>query len=136
MIKTINLLANRETQINLIGGTHVKIKNLGENTVYVSKNSSIIAGADGVKSIQSNTTDILVDVATYYSKENTFNWYGTIYALAESDCSIELETTNNANFSCKARGGDAMTTFVKNENLTGIIENNVNTYYFGTYEEV
>lgn len=106
MIKTINLLANEEQKIDVCGGTHVKIKNLGENTVYVSKNSSIVAGADNVKSVQGNTTDILVDVATYYSKENTFNWYGTIYALAESDCSIELETTNNANFKNEAKGSD------------------------------
>ena len=110
MIKTMNLKANEETVINVVGGTHVKIKNLGDSTVYVSKHRGIVAGADNVKSVQGNTTDILVDVATYSSKENTLDYYGTIYALAESDCSIELETTNNSNFSCKTRGGGSAST--------------------------
>lgn len=113
MIKTINLKANEETQIDVVGGTHVKIKNLGDSTVYVSKHSDIVPSADGVKSIQGNTTDILVDVATYSSKENTLDYYGTIYALAESDCSIELETTNNSNFKFVKKGGDGSTSVVE-----------------------
>ena len=110
MIKTMNLKANEETVINVVGGTHVKIKNLGDSTVYVSKHRGIVAGADNVKSVQGNTTDILVDVATYSSKENTLDYYGTIYALAESDCSIELETTNNSNFKQVSRGGGSTST--------------------------
>lgn len=110
MIKTVNLTANTEKEINLQGGTHVKIKNLSDSTVYVSKYKNIVAGADNVKSVQGSTTDILVDVAIYSSKENTLDYYGTIYALADSDCKIELETTNNANFSFKARGGGSAST--------------------------
>lgn len=110
MIKTINLKANEETVINVVGGIHVKIKNLGDSTIYVSKHSDIVVGADNVKSVQGNTTDILVDVATYSSKENTLDYYGTVYALAESDCSIELETTNNSNFKQVARGGGSAST--------------------------
>lgn len=117
MIKTITLKANEETQIDVAGGTHVKIKNLGDSTVYVSKHSDIVPSAEGVKSIQGNTTDILVDVATYFSKENILNYYGTIYALAESDCSIELETTNNANFRQVLKGGDGSTSTVLDDVL-------------------
>lgn len=110
MIKTEDLIANVEKEISLKGGTHVKIKNLSDSTVYVSKYKNIVAGADNVKSVQCNTEDILVDVATYYSKDNIFDYYGTIYALADRDCKIELETTNNANFSYKVRGGGSAST--------------------------
>lgn len=106
MIKTIELIANVEKKINILGGTHVKIKNLGDSTVYVSKHSGIVAGADNVKSIQSSSAEILIDVATYSIENSTGDYRGTIYALADSDCSIELETTNNANFSLKLKGGD------------------------------
>lgn len=125
MIKTINLKANEETQIDVVGGTHVKIKNLGDSTVYVSKHSGIVAGADNVKSVQGSTTDILVDVATYSSKETTLDYYGTIYALAESDCSIELETTNNSNFRQVLRGGGSASTV-----LDDVLKSN-STYQLG-----
>lgn len=105
MIITRDLKANVEKEIDVTGGTHVKIKNLGNCTIYVSKHSNIVAGADGVKSVQGSTTDILVDVATYYSKENILNYYGTIYAISDSDCKVELETTNNANFKQIVKGG-------------------------------
>ena len=127
MIKTENLTANVEKEIELNGGTHVKIKNLSDSTVYVSKKNNIVAGADNVKSVQGSTTDILVDVATYSSKENTLDYYGTIYALAESDCKIELETTNNANFSFKARGGGSASTVL---DLDDVLKSNL-TYQLG-----
>lgn len=139
MIKTINLTANVEKEIDVTGGTHVKIKNLSDSTVYVSKHSGIVAGADGVKSVQGSTTDILVDVATYFSKENTLDYYGTIYTLAESDCSIELETTSNANFSLKSKGGgsgsnDKVSNFIANSDYTMLLDNYV-SQYLGDYKE-
>lgn len=134
MIKTINLKANEETQIDVVGGTHVKIKNLGDSTVYVSKHSGIVASADNVKSVQGNTTDILVDVATYSSKENIFDYYGTIYALAESNCSIELETTNNSNFKQIVKGGDGFTSVVSSDKF--ICECNQLNYVVDSYTEI
>lgn len=122
MIKTIELTANVEEKIALLGGTHVKIKNLGNSTVYVSKHSGIVASADNVKSIQSSSTEILTDVATYSIENSTGDYRGTIYALADSDCSIELETTNNANFSFKARGGgDKNSTFAKASDVVACV---------------
>ena len=110
MIKTENLTANVEKGITIKGGTHVKIKNLSDSTVYVSKYANVVAEADGVKSVQGGSAEILTDVAVYQSQNYVFDWYGTIYALADRDCKIELETTNNANFSYKVRGGGSAST--------------------------
>lgn len=105
-IKTIPLKACLEEKINLVGGQHVRIKNLGDTTVYVSKKSGVVAEADGVKSVQSGSTELLTDVAVYKSQNYVFDWYGTIYAVSDSDCKLELETTNSANFRIIQKGGD------------------------------
>lgn len=109
MIKTITV-SNKETKINLVGGQHVKIKNLSDCTVYVSKYANILPEADGVKSVQGGSAEILTDVAVYQSKSHVFDWYGTIYAVSDADCKLELETTNNANFKQVLRGGGSAST--------------------------
>lgn len=108
--KTEDLNANVEKKIEFTGGLHLKIKNLGEDTVYISQHSSIVASADGVKSIQAQTTDIVTDVAKYSIEGSVGDYRGTIYALATKDCQIELEATNNPNFSYKVRGGGSAST--------------------------
>ena len=105
-IRTIPLKAGTEEKIDLVGGQHVKIKNLGDSTVYVSKAQGVVAEADGVKSVQGGSADLLTDVAVYKSQNHVFDWYGTIYAIADNDCKIELETTNNENFRIIQKGGD------------------------------
>ena len=109
-IRTVTLNAGLEEKIDLVGGQHVKIKNLGDSTVYVSKDPGVVAEADGVKSVQGGSAEILTDVAVYKSQNYVFNWYGTIYALADRDCKLELETTNNANFKQVLRGGGSAST--------------------------
>lgn len=141
MIKTITLTGNVEKEIDVTSGTHVKIKNLSDSTVYVSKHSKIVAGAEEVKSIQGSTTDILVDVATYSIQNSVGDYRGTIYALADSDCSIELETTNNANFRQVVKGGgsggnsnDKVSNFIANTDYAMILNNNISTV-LGDYQE-
>ena len=107
--KTEDLNANVEKKIEFTGGLHLKIKNLGEDTVYISQHSSIVAGADGVKSIQAQTTDIVTDVAKYSIEGSVGDYRGTIYALATKDCQIELEATNNPNFRFIKKGGEVIT---------------------------
>lgn len=106
MIKTINV-SNTETAVELTGGVHVKIKNLGDGTVYVSRSPDVVAENDGVKSIQSGTTDILVGVAIYLPEKN--DYYGVIYIIADTECKVELETTHNPNFRQIMKGGDEIT---------------------------
>ena len=105
-IKTIPLEAGTEEKIDLVGGQHVRIKNLGDTTAYVSKDPRVVPEADGVKSVQCGSAEILTDVAVYQSKNHVFDWYGTIYAVSDSDGKIELETTNNSNFKYVAKGGE------------------------------
>lgn len=107
--KTEDLNANVEKKIEFTGGSHLKVKNLGEDTVYISQYSSIVAGADGVKSIQAQTTDIVTDVAKYSIEGSVGDYRGTIYALATKDCQIELEATNNPNFRAIQKGGEVIT---------------------------
>lgn len=107
--KTEDLNANVEKKIEFNGGLHLKIKNLGEDTVYISQHSSIVASADGVKSIQAQTTDIVTDVAKYSIEGSVGDYRGTIYALATKDCQIELEATNNPNFRAIQKGGEVIT---------------------------
>lgn len=107
---TVPLKAGLEEKITLVGGQHVRIKNLSDCTVYVSKAQGVVAEADGVKSVQGGSTELLTDVAVYQSKSHVFDWYGTIYAVSDSDCKLELETTNNANFKQVLRGGGSAST--------------------------
>lgn len=104
-VKTENLIANTEQKINLEGGTHFKVKNISDVTIYISQESPVTPKSNGVKSIQPNTEDILTDVATYSIENGTGDYRGTIYALAIQDCQIELEATNNPNFKQNKRGG-------------------------------
>lgn len=136
MTKTIELTANIEKTIEFIGGSHVKVKNLSDDTVYISQHDSVIVGADGVKSIQAETTDIVTDVATYSIRNGIGDYYGTIYALATKDCQIELEPTNYANFKFikKGGGGSGDSAFIENKKFVQILDDNIRTY-IGTYEK-
>lgn len=109
-VRTEDLIANTEQKINLEGGTHFKVKNISDVTVYISQESPVTPKSNGVKSIQPNTEDILTDVATYSIENGTGDYRGTIYALATKDCQIELEATNNPNFSLKLKGGGSAST--------------------------
>lgn len=139
--KTEDLNANVEKKIDFTGGLHLKIKNLGEDTVYISQHSSIVAGADGVKSIQAQTTDIVTDVAKYSIEGSVGDYRGTIYALATKDCQIELEATNSSNFKRFSRGGgsggssnDKVSNFIANTDYAMILDNNISTV-LGDYKE-
>ena len=134
--KTEDLNANVEKKIEFTGGLHLKIKNLGEYTVYISQHSSIVAGADCVKSIQAQTTDIVTDVATYSIENGTGDYRGTIYALATKDCQIELEATNNPNFNLKLKGGGSGdSAFTESKNFIRVLDDNVEIF-IGTKEEI
>lgn len=134
--KTEDLNANVEKKIEFTGGLHLKIKNLGEDTVYISQHSSIVAGADGVKSIQAQTTDIVTDVAKYSIVNTVGDYRGTIYALATKDCQIELEATNNLNFSLKLKGGGSGgSAFTESKNFIRVLDDNVEIF-IGTKEEI
>ena len=137
--KTEDLIANVEKKIEFAGGLHLKIKNLGEDTVYISQHNSVVAGADGVKSIQAQTTDIVTDVAKYSIKNSVGDYRGTIYALATKDCQIELEATNNSNFRFIKKGGgsgsnDRVSNFIANSDYTMLLDNYV-SQYLGDYKE-
>lgn len=134
--KTEDLNANVEKKIEFTGGLHLKIKNLGEDTVYISQYSSIVTGADGVKSIQAQTTDIVTDVAKYSIEGSVGDYRGTIYALATKDCQIELEATNNPNFSLKLKGGGSGgSAFTESKNFIRVLDDNVEIF-IGTKEEI
>lgn len=134
--KTEDLNANVEKKIEFTGGLHLKIKNLGEDTVYISQHSSIVASADGVKSIQAQTTDIVTDVAKYSIEGSVGDYRGTIYALATKDCQIELEATNNPNFSLKSKGGGSGgSAFTESKNFIRVLDDNVEIF-IGTKEEI
>lgn len=134
--KTEDLIANVEKKIEFTGGLHLKIKNLSEDTVYISQHDSVVAGADGVKSIQAQTTDIVTDVATYSIKNGTGDYRGTIYALTTKDCKIELETTNNSNFrAIQKGGGSGDSAFTESKNFIQILDDNIEIF-IGTKEEI
>lgn len=133
--KTEDLNANVEKKIEFTGGLHLKIKNLGEDTVYISQHDGIVAGADGVKSIQAQTTDIVTDVAKYSIEGSVGDYRGSIYALATKDCQIELEPTNNSNFKFVKKGGDSGSVFTESKELIQILDDNIEIF-IGTKEEI
>ena len=136
MIKTVELTTNVEQKVEFTGGLHLKIKNLGEDTVYISQHDGIVAGADGVKSIQAQTTDIVTDVAKYSIEGSVGDYRGSIYALAPKDCKIELEPTNNPNFKfVKKGGGDGGSIFTESKELIQVLNDNVEIF-IGTKEEI
>lgn len=134
MIKTINLIANEEKTIEIRGGNHAKIKNLGDSTVYVSKLPNVVPCADEVKSIQGGNSDILVDVATYCVKDGTADYYGNIYALSDDETKIEIETTNNSNFKQIAKGGDGLMPIVSSNGFICVCD--PIEYIVATKEEI
>ncbi len=135
-VKTEDLIANTEQKINLEGGTHFKIKNISDVTVYISQESPVTPKSNGVKSIQPNTEDILTDVATYSIENGTGDYRGTIYALATENCTIELEPTNSSNFKRFSRGGGSGdSAFTESKNFIRVLDDNVEIF-IGTKEEI
>ena len=135
-VKTEDLIANTEQKINLEGGTHFKIKNISDVTVYISQESPVTPKSNGVKSIQPNTEDILTDVATYSIENGTGDYRGTIYALATENCTIELEPTNSSNFKRFSRGGGSDdSAFTESKNFIRVLDDNVEIF-IGTKEEI
>lgn len=108
---TRDLTANVELQVDLIcTGSHVRIENRGEGIVYASKYPSIVAGADNVIAIDSGVTKLLTDVCAYGIEGSVGAYRGTVYLLADSDTSVEITTTNNANFKQVVKGGGSAST--------------------------
>lgn len=131
MTKTISLVANTEISVTLVGdGSHVKVENRGDETVYASKYQNVEAGADNVIAIDSGVTKLLTDVCTYSIQESVGAYRGTVYLLSDTDTSVEITTTNNANFRQIARGGDGSTSTV----LDDVLKPN-STYQLGILTE-
>lgn len=135
MIKTINLTADEEYAVNLTGGEHAIITNLGETEVYISTDSGIVADADGVKVITGGSADIMRNIATYKIQDGVGDYFGNLYLLG--DGKVQIETTNNANFRLKSKGGGdgSVNILTDNEGLLCIMQNDLSTY-IGDYEEV
>ena len=91
-----------EQEISLTGGTHARIENRGDNTIYVSKHSGITPDAEGVMAIDGSSSNVLVDVATTDVKDGVVDYYGTIYTLGTGK--VQIVTTNYP-FSSASKGG-------------------------------
>ena len=102
-------LSNEEITIAVRGGEHVRVKNLGDNTVYVSKYPDIIIDNDNVIEIPSGCIDGIPNVCQYQIIDGTADYYGTIYAKSDGETKIEVRTQNNANFRQIVKGGDEIT---------------------------
>lgn len=96
-------LEGAEKEITLTGGTHARIENRSDSTIYVSKHSDITPDAEGVMAIDGGNTNILTDVATTDIKDGVVDYYGTIYALGTGK--VQIVTTNYQNFSSASKGG-------------------------------
>lgn len=135
-IITVNLTANVETEIDVVGGSNAIIKNRGDDVVYVSRYPNITADGDNVKVIDGGSADILRNIANHEIRNNVADYYGTIYALSSSGGKVQVETTNSVNFRQIVKGGDGgMDSIVGSKNFICLADNNIDTY-FGTYEEV
>lgn len=137
MTITKNLTANTELSIALLGdGTHVRIENRGDGTVYTSKYPDIVAGADNVIAIDGGVTKLLTDVCTYGIQDSIGAYRGTIYLLANSDTSVEITTTNNSNFKAVQKGGGSGDTksIVESKNFFEVYTTNYPNFYVGVYE--
>lgn len=95
-----------ESKINIKGGQHVRIKNYGDGTIYVSKQKNITPGDDNVIEISSGEVDIIEDVCTNSIVDNVMDWYGTIYMISESTSRVAIRTQNHVNFSRFLKGGE------------------------------
>lgn len=108
MIKTVSLTANQETEVILAGGCHCCIENRGSGVIYASKTSGIIADSDGVTAIDSGNSKVLRNIAQYKKDDNlSYDYYGKIYLLSDSDGKAEIQTANDLSFKLKnsAKGG-------------------------------
>lgn len=109
MIKTVNLTAGIEMAVELMGGYHCCIENRGSGVIYASKTSSIIADSDGVTAIDSGNSKVLRNIAQYKKDDNSsYDYYGKIYLLSDSDGKVEIQTANDLNFFSRknsAKGG-------------------------------
>lgn len=95
-------LEGTEKEITITGGTHARIENRSDSTIYVSKHSDITPDAEGVMAIDGGNTNILTDVATTDIKDGVVDYYGTIYALGTGK--VQIVTTNYP-FSSSSKGG-------------------------------
>ena len=99
MIKTVNLTAGIEMAVELMGGYHCCIENRGSGVIYASKASGIIADSDGVTAIDSGNSKVLRNIAQYKKDDNSsYDYYGKIYLLSDSDGKAEIQTANDLNF--------------------------------------
>ena len=95
-------LEGAEKEIALTGGTHARIENRSDSTIYVSKHSGITPDAEGVMAIDGGSSNVLTDVATTDVKDGVVDYYGTIYALGTGK--VQIVTTNYP-FSSSSKGG-------------------------------
>ena len=95
-------LEGAEKEIALTGGTHARIENRSDSTIYVSKHSGITPDAEGVMAIDGGSSNVLTDVATTDVKDGVVDYYGTIYALGTGK--VQIVTTNYP-FSSASKGG-------------------------------
>ena len=121
MIKTVTLTANEVMAVELTGGCHVSVENRGTGIIYASKSANVVAGADGVTAIDSGNAKILRNVAQYRNNDDnkSYDYYGKIYLLSDSDTKAEIQTANDLNFFSRknsAKGGETYDdTEIKNE---------------------
>lgn len=95
-------LEGAEKEITLTGGTHARIENRSDSTIYVSKHSDITPDDEGVMAIDGGSNNVLTDVATTDVKDGVVDYYGTIYALGTGK--VQIVTTNYP-FSSSSKGG-------------------------------
>lgn len=107
------VLEGAEKEIALTGGTHARIENRGDSTIYVSKHSGITPESNGVMAIDGGNTNILTDVATTDIKDGVVDYYGAIYALGTGK--VQIVTTNSQNFRSTGKGGDISNCYTKPE---------------------
>ena len=97
MIKTVNLTTD-VTAVDVTGKQNVTVKNIGNNTAYVSASPDISVGGDGVISVKAGEIITLEGVATLKKVGGQYGVHGTVYALASGATTIELIPTNSVNF--------------------------------------
>ena len=127
MIKTINLIAGIEMAAELMGGCHVSVENRGTGIIYASKSSGITADSDGVTAIDSGNAKVLRNVAQYRKNDDnkSYDYYGKIYLLSDSDTKAEIQTANDLNFFSRknsAKGGETIDAYTKAETDIRITE--------------
>ena len=127
MIKTISLIAGIEMAAELMGGCHVSVENRGTGIIYASKSSGITADSDGVTAIDSGNAKVLRNVAQYRKNDDnkSYDYYGKIYLLSDSDTKAEIQTANDLNFFSRknsAKGGETIDAYTKAETDIRITE--------------